>query len=151
MNLEKKLKLMKKYDFDFISKLTNLDNYVFFLTREGNTKNDGESHIAVINRNYGQISGWYAQIDFEGIKREIDKGDAEDFATLFNVRELLPKLRQALDEYITFARNHQYHVPENESLHQRIISYTNQMCRLDAHNSVRYRDRIRNYENQLQN
>lgn len=151
MDPEKKLKLMKKYDFDFINKLTNLNNYVFFLTQKGNTKNDGESYIVIINKNYQQISDWYMGINFKEINKEIDgnEKDKKDFATLFKVRELLPQLRQTIDEYIAFARNHQYSVPEDKVPYQRVEGCIKKMLCADAHNGVRYRDRIKNLENRL--
>ena len=150
MDLQRKLELMRKYHFDgFGNKIASLLNSCALLTLEGTTREEGEKYIGWIYDNFIQMQQRYVEINFEEIQTEMDKTDFDDFATLFRTRDILPKLKNSIDKFSTFARNHNYNVSKKEQVYQELFGRVDEIIQADNHEGIRYKIRIRHLENLL--
>ena len=61
-----------------------------------------------MNENYQLLDDTYYTINFREIEEEMDEHDKDDFHTLFEVRDILPKLKIAIDNYGRHAENNNY-------------------------------------------
>jgi len=150
MDPQRKLELMKKYHFDgFGNRTASLLTSCYLLTLEGTTREQGEKYIGWIRDNFVQMHQRYAEIDFEGIRAEMNEPDFDDFATLFKTRDILPKLKDSIDKFVTFVRNHNYDVSKEEQVYQELSGRIDEIIQADNHKSIRYRTRIKHLENLL--
>jgi hypothetical protein len=104
MDLERKLELMERYDFSgFVNKVKGIQSGLALMSRSSKTESERKAYAEGILEIYKFLENCYARIDFDEIKWEMEEDDRYDFHTLFEVRELLPQFREAIEKYISFA------------------------------------------------
>ena len=115
MDLERKLELLKRYDFSELEhgtrkykedgigqRITGLVGKLSYLDVNSPTwdllyKRRGMDMVMAMYADYGSIRTKYDSIDFD----ELDREDP-DFQILFEINSLLPKLGRAIHEYVRY-------------------------------------------------
>tara|TARA_Y100000310_G_scaffold323633_1_gene384325 strand:+ start:135 stop:611 length:477 start_codon:yes stop_codon:yes gene_type:complete len=150
MDLEKKLSLMRKYDFSSIGNNGQLPygfgNSVSSIgvTVENRLAGNGDLRegIETLFRKYGYLRAAYDTIDFS----ELDADDP-DFQLLFNVRALLPQLGASIFQFGKRISNEGYHSVANaQDEGNKVLEYVKGLSSL---NWESYRNRIKEIEAQL--
>ncbi len=140
MELERKIELMEKYQLDGYR--TNLATMQFRLDNiiRGLSAEETNDTINGLYQDYEFVSKHYSAIDFAGLKKEMGEDDRNDFETLFRVRDMLPRLKQTIDELAIYFEESNHSV--SQSLVKKFESLIKELAQADDYNGVRYRTRI---------
>ncbi len=149
MDLERKIELMKKYDFDNFGNNLSLIYICLSNLRFKNDKKDGEKFIGHIDDAYGWLKSCYENINFDSLREEINEEDEDDFATLFLTKDLLIELGRAIDNYVDFVRANNYCVHIANKVYERVSNCITEIKRADMHQGITYRMRIFDLEGRL--
>ncbi len=151
MELERKIKLMEKYDFGFGNLIKGIDSCVKLISKERKTESERKGYVEAIMDKYHEIQDHYDSIDFEELEREMDEQDRDDFQTLFTVRDILPEFKEAIDKYIAVAKENNYFVQKESPEAQKISEIVYQrLFPADKHNGIPFRTRIIHLKELLQ-
>ena len=114
---------------------------------EGKSPDNAEEMIRGLHENFGRILDHYAHtIPFYEITHEMGAEDWDDFATLFRVREVLPKVKEAVDEYTDFLRQNNYHAPKECEAVQRFWEINKEWFDAEHHEGMNLKARIVKYD-----
>jgi hypothetical protein len=151
MDLERKIKLMERYDIHgFVGSLKDMDSCLSLCSRPSYSLDRRKEDIDALKKDYQFLEEGYSKIDFDGLEKEIGVGDREDFATLFEVRKLLPKFKIAVEEYCRVAETNSYLVPKDHEAAQKVRNMIyNKLMKADHYNGISYRSRIVKLKRQL--
>jgi len=117
MDLKRKIELMRKYDFGgFKGRVACISNGIIFLPLQTSPEK-AEETCKDFEVDFEWLKSKYDGIDFKGLEAEIEEPDKDDFSTLFKTRELLPKLKSALDNLIKYLREHNYKISDKDPVY----------------------------------
>jgi hypothetical protein len=149
VELKRKIELMKKYDFHgFGNCLATIGEYQVLCTCDNISNEDIEKNIKGLYERFSRLQKWYQQINFNELEEAIEE-DYEDFSTLFKVREELPKLEKAIDNFVFFVRSNSCSVSKDDAAYENLRKARRAICEADNYKGISYRLRIRKLENLL--
>jgi len=125
MKLDRKVKLMEKYNFsssslnftessfaDYQSMvINNLDLLIDFKNQlEDDKRNDSLKDIVFA---FGRMRSMYDTIDFEELDIELNNDeDRQDFKVLYETRDLLPQLGSAVNNFYRYCIENKFNINE---------------------------------------
>lgn len=121
MELEKKIELMKQSYFSgYYADGDALDAGILYFEIENLSSEKGESGIKRLKDTFKEFEHNYNEVvPFYEITQEMTTGDWDDFAILFRVREVLPKVKIFIDEFTTFLRENNYYASNDSDMRKR--------------------------------
>ena len=150
MDLQRKVELMKRYNFNGIGNAKDRIHLVLNLFGFGeNSTERGEELLSRLQGIFSKIDGLYGTIDFDELERENAQKD-NDFATLFRTREILPRLQSAIAQLSDYSRSHHYHVTTGNETYRVISELQQELTNADHQRGVSYRARLRDLEKRLE-
>jgi hypothetical protein len=149
VKLKRKLELMKRYDFHgFGNCLATIGGYQVLCACENISNKDLEKYIKGLYESLGGIKEFYSQIDFKELEEA--REEDEDFATLFKVREALPKLEKTINNFAFFVRNNGYSVSKDDEEYENLRKARIAIYEADNYKGIAYRLRVRELEKKLE-
>lgn len=149
MNKKRKLELMEKYDFHgFGCSRMGLEWGMGNLLGDV-PKKDKEESIENIRQIYKRMTDWYAQINFDELKKEMGEEDKNDFAALFKTREILARLKIPLENLLLFAQNNKRPIGEDEPIYTTPYEIQQEIIGADNYGGRRYRERIEKLKKEI--
>ncbi|MBU1199313.1 MAG: hypothetical protein KKF46_04300 [Nanoarchaeota archaeon] len=152
MDLERKIELMKKYDFlDYRNKLSGIMALLDILSRGKSPKEKSEKYLKLIRGSYEWIHDKYNSIDFDELENEIEtEQDKADFQTLFISKPLIPQLELAVKDLIYLCRDREFKVNKDSPTFVRLKNICGGLIQADDYQGIRYRRRRHNYEKEIE-
>lgn len=142
MNLETKLELMERYQFDgFASRFGVIQTWINILTSNEYTQETRKETIGKIREAYTFMQDCYTRIDFQELDRNGARTD-DDFKTLYLTAEILPRLKIAIDSLETYARAKNFQVSREDEPIKLVYGITIELAKADNYKGIRYRTRI---------
>jgi hypothetical protein len=142
MSHQRKLELMKKYDFHGMGNIrATIRTLLCLLSLNNPSKEKENGYFKRIEEQFARIHDLYSNINFEELKAEGYEND-DDFATLFKTREILQRTRQSMNELERYVENHQYNAQRNTEPPQNTDLLVLELMKADRHQGVPYRMRI---------
>lgn len=150
MNLETKLNLLRKYDFqNFQSKFAAISAINLLFEKKQNP--EYVKHLVeFLDCIYEWAQEKYDRIDFKELEKVLDTPqDRNDFTTLFKTRELLTQFKKAVDEFSVYCQEHNYDIPPNPQEFGEVFRLYGEIIDADKYEGVPYRLRKQDLERSL--
>lgn len=148
MELNRKVELLRQSYLDgYAAQWGGIDWNIQIFYDKGMSPERGEGLIGGLHQNLVRIINHYDQtIPFYDITQEMGAEDWDDFAVLFKVREVLPKVKEVFDEYADFLRKNNYHAPKETEVVRRIWDVNNGWFDAERHQGLNLKARIMKYD-----
>ena len=148
MNLERKVVLMKEsYLHGYAAELVGIDAIIKIFESEGISQEEGEELISGLYENYCRVQNHYDNVvPFYEITQEIEATDWGDFVILFRVREVLPKFKAFIDEYVAYLRANNYHTPKGCEILEKFDVIHAELFEAENYNGMNLKKRIEKYD-----
>ena len=148
MELERKVELLKQsYLHGYAAEWGGVNWIIKSFYNEGVSPEKGEEAIKGLHQNLGRILNHYDQtIPFYEITQEMGAEDWDDFAILFRVREVLPKVKEVFDEYSAYLMENNYYAPKDSEIVRRIWNINKEWFDAEHHQGMNLKARIEKYD-----
>jgi len=148
MELERKVELLKQsYLHGYAAECAGMDCIIELFKLKNIPPEKAEKAISRLYQNFGRIQYHYDNVvPFCEITLEMRAEDRDDFAILFRVREILPKFKRFIDEYIDYLRKNKYYTPEESGILRRFDDIHAELFDAEQYQGMNLRARILKYD-----
>jgi hypothetical protein len=148
MDLERKVALLKaSYLHSYAANIAGIEWCILYFFNEGLSREASEEKIGKLYQNIERITDHDAnKIPFLEITQEMAAEDWDDFAILFRIREILPKVKEAVDRHTDFLRSHNYYAKEDSGVVRIFLQVWGERFNAEQHQGMDLKARIEKYD-----